>query len=270
MNDAGEDGHQPKEKKIDSLPYPRSIVQERSLSTTKGDRSSTMKFAAAVLSYVLWTARSSAAFGVQARRSAVDVSRNSASRHLSVLMTRRLKQGVPAVCPWTSATSAAILRGGEISSSTSTTPTRLQSTATVTEEATKPVEIFRTDYKPLPFTVDQVEMDFDIRDGKTLVKTALVWKKNPAPDADDKIILDGDETSVTLKSVLLNGKELTDGVDYVLRPGQMELFVDLKDRDKLETVVEIVPEDNTQLSGLYKSGSMYCTQCEALGFRRIT
>jgi aminopeptidase N len=38
----------------------------------------------------------------------------------------------------------------------------------------------------------------------------------------------------------------------------------------LETVVEIIPEDNTQLSGLYKSGAMYCTQCEAMGFRRIT
>ena len=38
----------------------------------------------------------------------------------------------------------------------------------------------------------------------------------------------------------------------------------------LTTTVEIVPEDNTQLSGLYKSGPMYCTQCEAQGFRRIT
>ena len=38
----------------------------------------------------------------------------------------------------------------------------------------------------------------------------------------------------------------------------------------VRTTVEIVPEDNTQLSGLYKSGDMYCTQCEAEGFRRIT
>jgi aminopeptidase N len=36
------------------------------------------------------------------------------------------------------------------------------------------------------------------------------------------------------------------------------------------TKVKIVPEENTQLSGLYKSGGMYCTQCEAMGFRRIT
>ena len=38
----------------------------------------------------------------------------------------------------------------------------------------------------------------------------------------------------------------------------------------LTTRVKIIPETNTQLSGLYKSGSMYCTQCEAMGFRRIT
>jgi len=39
---------------------------------------------------------------------------------------------------------------------------------------------------------------------------------------------------------------------------------------KLDTEVTIVPEDNTQLSGFYKSGPMYCSQCEAEGFRRIT
>ena len=33
---------------------------------------------------------------------------------------------------------------------------------------------------------------------------------------------------------------------------------------------EIIPELNTKLSGLYKSSNMYCTQCEAMGFRRIT
>jgi len=113
-------------------------------------------------------------------------------------------------------------------------------------------------------------MDFNIRNGQTIVKTSMVWKKNPAASTDEKVILDGDETSVTLRSIALNGKALTEGIDYTLRPGQMELAVLLQDGDTLETTVEIVPEDNTQLSGLYKSGSMYCTQCEALGFRRIT
>lgn len=134
---------------------------------------------------------------------------------------------------------------------------------------TTPVEIFRTDYRPLPFTVDQVEMNLDIRPEKTTVQTSIKWKQNPVEHAG-KLVLDGDETCVTLKSVVWNGKPLEEGKGYVLRPGQMELLVDLQDGDVLETVVEIVPEENTQLSGLYKSGTMYCTQCEALGFRRIT
>ena len=34
--------------------------------------------------------------------------------------------------------------------------------------------------------------------------------------------------------------------------------------------MRIHPESNTALEGLYKSGSMFCTQCEAEGFRKIT
>ena len=36
------------------------------------------------------------------------------------------------------------------------------------------------------------------------------------------------------------------------------------------TVAQIFPAKNTRLSGLYTSGGMFCTQCEAEGFRRIT
>ncbi|MDP6963910.1 MAG: aminopeptidase N, partial [Planctomycetota bacterium] len=48
------------------------------------------------------------------------------------------------------------------------------------------------------------------------------------------------------------------------------LLHQVDDAFTLKTVVKIEPHLNTQLSGLYKSGSMFCTQCEALGFRRIT
>ena len=42
------------------------------------------------------------------------------------------------------------------------------------------------------------------------------------------------------------------------------------DSGVVETVVAIAPRTNTQLMGLYESGGMLCTQCEAEGFRRIT
>jgi len=148
------------------------------------------------------------------------------------------------------------------------------STATAeTETETKPVEIFRKDYQPLDIVVNKINMDFDIRDGQTIVTSELFLEKNPKlewdPDAEHDLVLDGDETSITLKSIELNGKPLQEGIDYVLEPAKLTLK-NPPPGSVLKTVVSIVPEDNTQLSGLYKSGPMYCTQCEAMGFRRIT
>jgi aminopeptidase N len=150
--------------------------------------------------------------------------------------------------------------------------------AATTATTVKPVEIFRSDYKPLEIVVNKINMDFDIRDGKTIVASELFLEKNPNlnnwdPDVEHDLVLDGDETSITLLSVELNGVTLIEGKKgfggYTLEPGKM-IVANPPPGSVLKTTVNIVPEDNTQLSGLYKSGSMYCSQCEAMGFRRIT
>jgi len=70
--------------------------------------------------------------------------------------------------------------------------------------------------------------------------------------------------------------DLVEGKDYELKPGQLVLkrttlkLAAESGMTILSTVVEIIPEENTALSGMYKSGTMYCSQCEAMGFRRIT
>lgn len=157
-------------------------------------------------------------------------------------------------------------RGGAASLSTSA----LNSAVATSEETAAPTEIFRKDYEPLPHVVSKVEMDFNIRDGKTTVTSNLFIEPNEAYNGKSKdLTLDGDETCVKLLSLQLNGKDLQEGTDYELSPGKLVLK-NPPAGSTLTSVVEIVPEDNTQLSGLYKSGSMYCTQCEALGFRRIT
>lgn len=63
------------------------------------------------------------------------------------------------------------LRGGT-SSSSSASALNMSTAAAVEEAATElaPQEIFRSDYKPLPFKVSNVSMNFDIRDGKTVVE----------------------------------------------------------------------------------------------------
>ena len=155
----------------------------------------------------------------------------------------------------------------------STTTTALNSA--VADEATTaaPVAIFRKDYSPLPMIVDKINMDFKISEGKTTVESELFIEANPAVDLiegmNKDLVLDGDETAVKLLAITLNGKELEQGTDYVLEPGKL-ILKNPPPKSVLKTTVEIVPEDNTQLSGLYKSDSMYCTQCEAMGFRRIT
>lgn len=166
------------------------------------------------------------------------------------------------------------LRGGGSSSSSSSA---LFSSSTVaTAEATTtnaPKEIFRKDYTPLPYLVSNVSMNFDIRDGETIVTSELTIVQNDAPTGD--LVLDGEADALTLLSITLDEKELVEGVDYTIEGDTLTIPSALlpKSSEKtsiLKTSVKIVPEENTQLSGLYKSGTMYCTQCEAMGFRRIT
>lgn len=129
-----------------------------------------------------------------------------------------------------------------------------------------PLESFRTDYRELANIVTHVEMDFNIHDGKTTVTSFLTISPNPNAhhQQEQDLILDGDETSVTLLHLSMGGKELVEEKDYQVLPGKLVIKASSLTRPScvLKSVVEIIPETNTQLSGLYKSGSMYCSQCE--------
>jgi len=148
----------------------------------------------------------------------------------------------------------------------------LNSAVADTEEKAAPTEIFRTDYAPLTNIVSNISMDFNIQDGKTTIVSNMTVKVNPNGPGSGDLVLDGDETCVSLMELSIDGKTLEEGSDYVLSPGKLIIKGSALNNGEglLRTVVETVPEENTQLSGLYKSGPMYCTQCEAMGFRRIT
>jgi aminopeptidase N len=169
------------------------------------------------------------------------------------------------------------LNGGAFSalSTRGGSTTALNSAVAADVEAKAPVEYFRKDYKPLPHQVSKIDMVFNIEDGKTTVTSEMeiVPNKDVADYEAQDMVLDGDESAVKLLSLSLNGRSLKEGKDYELEPGKLIIKASAlagSPTSMLQTVVEIVPEDNTQLSGLYKSGEMYCTQCEAMGFRRIT
>ena len=118
------------------------------------------------------------------------------------------------------------------------------------------------DYAPVPVTVTHVDLRVRLDPRATRVRARLTCERRGPGD----MRLDGE--AMRLVSVALDGRALGPG-DYALDDASLTLR-DVPDAFVLETEVEIAPAANTALSGLYMSKGMYCTQCEAEGFRRIT
>ncbi len=128
-----------------------------------------------------------------------------------------------------------------------------------------PKETFLADYKQPDFLVERVALQFDLDASVTRVTSVLIMKKNPHGQSND-CQLDGDE--LELVSVKIDGQPLQ-GNEYQ-RTDKSLLLASVPDQFELEIVTLIHPDKNTALEGLYHSGNLLCTQCEAQGFRRIT
>jgi len=128
---------------------------------------------------------------------------------------------------------------------------------------TEPKTIYRSDYQPLPFSITDVDMRFKFDNECTRVVTTSKVVRND--HSATKLHLDGDP-SMKLVKVVIDGHETK---DYHLTDTGLELTIH-SDHCSLEIETEIYPHLNTRLEGLYKSATMYCTQCEAEGFRNIT
>ncbi|MBL6815092.1 MAG: aminopeptidase N [Pseudomonadales bacterium] len=133
---------------------------------------------------------------------------------------------------------------------------------TAAEEA--PRAIYLADYQPPGYTTQQTQLHFDIRDGQTTVTSTLQVARQDAAASQMELL--GEE--LTLVSVELDGRALSSN-EYALSDHSLTLF-NLDEGHEIRIVTQICPEENTALEGLYRSSSMYCTQCEAEGFRKIT
>ena len=130
-----------------------------------------------------------------------------------------------------------------------------------------PQTIRLCDYQPPAFLIDTVELDIEFLSGEAQVGARLAVRRNPlAATPDAPLQLDGEE--LALLEISLDGVPL-DEARYRLEADKLVL-ADLPDAFTLETRVRIHPDNNTRLSGLYRSANGYFTQCEAQGFRRIT
>jgi len=131
-------------------------------------------------------------------------------------------------------------------------------------EEPRPIRL--KDYRPPDWLIDTVELDISLDPAATRVRAKLRLKPNgtsaPAP-----LVLDGED--LVLRSLALDGKEVPKE-SYVATPEQLTIAQPPNGPFELEIETLIDPAANTQLMGLYRAGSTYCTQCEAEGFRRIT
>ncbi len=127
-----------------------------------------------------------------------------------------------------------------------------------------PLPVRLQDYRPPAFRVESVRLMFDLQPSATRVRARLELVRQG--DAAEPLALDG--VRLTLISASVDGQPL--GPERYALGAESLVIADVPDAFVLETEVEIDPQGNTALDGLYMSGGRFCTQCEAEGFRKIT
>jgi aminopeptidase N len=128
--------------------------------------------------------------------------------------------------------------------------------------------VFLADYRPTDFVLERVDLTFELDPTETKVEARLVFHRREGTDPTTPLVLDGDE--LALAGLLLDQVEMP-AAQYIATPESLTV-TGLPDATPFElTITTIInPEANTRLMGLYRTGGIYCTQCEAEGFRRIT
>ncbi len=138
-----------------------------------------------------------------------------------------------------------------------------------------PVTIQLKDYTPPTYLIQQTKLRIELEEDETLVSSELSFIRNPDASMTQKtLVLDGH--GLNLLSLSLNEIELSESSQPADDSLSYEIVEDgLKIHNPpsefvLKAKVSIHPESNKSLEGLYKSKTMFCTQCEAEGFRKIT
>jgi aminopeptidase N len=121
------------------------------------------------------------------------------------------------------------------------------------------------DYRPPAWRIAHVELTFDLDFDRTLVHARLQLQPDPAQPGEP-LVLDGED--LELLAIAVDGVPLARDA-YTHADGHLTL-PGVHAAATLETTVALDPSTNVRLEGLYRSGELLLTQCEAEGFRRIT
>lgn len=130
-----------------------------------------------------------------------------------------------------------------------------------------PKTIRLADYRAPDYLITETHLTFELYDDHALVHAHLLLERNPEQGSDlPLLVLDGIDlelTHVAMDAEVLSAADYqVDSESLTLQPRNSSF--------SLDTTVRIEPQNNTSLEGLYRSGGMFCTQCEAQGFRKIT
>ncbi len=136
----------------------------------------------------------------------------------------------------------------------------------LTPDTQPPSPVCLRDYRPADFRIDRVELTFDLGEATTLVTARLLLERSATAAVDAPLVLQGER--LELVAIELDGQPLA-ATQYRVSGEDLRIEC-VPPRFELRIVTRLRPQDNTELSGLYKSSGNFCTQCEAEGFRRIT
>ncbi|NTV48478.1 MAG: aminopeptidase N [Geobacteraceae bacterium] len=127
--------------------------------------------------------------------------------------------------------------------------------------------VLRKDYTAFDYIVDNIDLRFELGEDTTIVTTRMVLRAAYDISSGKRpLVLNG--KNITLCALVLDGEVLDQGC-YSATAGLLTIH-DVPALFNLEVTTELRPQDNTSLEGLYRSSGMFCTQCEAEGFRAIT
>ncbi|KQT70802.1 aminopeptidase [Methylobacterium sp. Leaf465] len=130
-----------------------------------------------------------------------------------------------------------------------------------------PIPIRLEDYRPSDYRIDTVDLDVALHPTATRVRARLTLAPNPAGRPGAPLVLDGED--LVLERLTLDGADLAPEA-YSVSPAGLTVHRPPAGPFTLGIETRIDPSANTKLMGLYRSNGVYCTQCEADGFRRIT
>lgn len=132
----------------------------------------------------------------------------------------------------------------------------------------EPRVIYLKDYQVPSYLIEETRLNFQLFEEETLVESSLKVRLNPESGSKTPLLTLYGNEELELIELLVDGQDLSP--DNIQRQGEELNLSCLPETFNLKITTRIYPQKNTALEGLYKSDGMFCTQCEAEGFRRIT